>query len=226
MADLSFNDGLNSLRNRAKWARCGLWAYIILNTIGLVALMAIGAGLLNGIVVPQSMGSVVLAGAAVVYGLSSLVIALTLLIVIPMWVFRAWKNLIALRLDGLNYSAGWATGSFFVPFVNLAVPFMAMRELHNRSHGEDAYWAKSGVGDVTSWWACLLGGTFITAFVQLAQVFNRNGAIMIVAHPIVWALTALFGAVLQLGAAWFLIKVIREITAAQGSSAGISQTFA
>lgn len=226
MADMSFSEGLWSLQRRATWAQYGLWAYLIVNVTALVTATATILALALGMPMPGETGTLVIGFVVVGYAVVAFIIAITLIIVIPLWVFRAWKNLIVLRLDGLNYSAGWAAGSFFVPFVNLAVPFMAMRELHNRSHGEDAYWAKSSVGDVTSWWACWLGGTFVTAFVQLAQLFNRNGMIMIVAHPIVWALTALFGAVLQLGAAWFLIRVIRDITSAQRSTAGISQTFA
>ena len=232
MADLSFSEGLASLRARAKWARLGLWTYIGANLAGFGLIVAMQMGLFGSLLASDqpdhfpSTGSIVLGLGLIVYATIALVNTLMLLIVVPMWVFRAWKNLIALRIDGLNYSAGWATGSFFVPIINLFVPFQAMRELHNRSHGEEAYWARSSVGDVTSWWACWLAGTFVTAFVQLAQVFNQNGVVMIVAHPIVWGLTALFGAVLQLAAAWFLIRVIRDITAAQGSSAGISQTFA
>lgn len=232
MADLSFSEGLATLQRRAKWARYALWTYIVSNLIGVAFIGAMGTGLFGGLLSSEeaggvpSTGTVVLGLVLVAYAVIVLFNALTLIIVVPMWTFRAWKNLIALRIDGLNYSAGWATGSFFVPIINLFVPFQAMRELHNRSHGEEAYWARSSVGDVTSWWACWIGGTFVTAFVQLAQLFNQNGVIMIVAHPIVWGLTALFGAALQLGAAWFLIRVIREITAAQGSTAGISETFA
>ena len=54
------------------------------------------------------------------------------------WLYRAAANLVAFNpWNRSEYSPGWAVGSFFVPFVNLVVPYRAVREV----------WQKSGTPD-------------------------------------------------------------------------------
>ena len=54
------------------------------------------------------------------------------------WLYRASDNLRAfnpwIRPD---YSPGWAVGSFFIPFVNLVVPYRAVREVWQKSGSPD-----------------------------------------------------------------------------------------
>ena len=90
-------------------------------------------------------------------------ILFTLLVIIAMmfWVYRAWANLRDMGLESLNYTPGWAVGSFFVPFINLVTPFRAMRELANRSAGEDVWQILSPVPDVSSWWSCFIAAMFL-----------------------------------------------------------------
>ena len=56
-------------------------------------------------------------------------------IVFLMWLYRSCNNLRALGFGRrqISYSPGWAVGSFFVPFVNLVVPYRAVRELWQKS---------------------------------------------------------------------------------------------
>lgn len=54
------------------------------------------------------------------------------------WLYRAHDNLRAFNpWRQLDHSPGWAVGSFFIPFVNLIVPYRAVREV----------WQKSGPPD-------------------------------------------------------------------------------
>jgi hypothetical protein len=54
------------------------------------------------------------------------------------WLYRAYNNLRAFDPDRPNeYSTGWALGSFFIPFVNLIIPYRAIKET----------WQKSGPSD-------------------------------------------------------------------------------
>ena len=50
-----------------------------------------------------------------------------------MWLHRAYKNLRAFGAFRLDHSPGWAVGSFFVPFVNLVVPYRAVKEVWQKS---------------------------------------------------------------------------------------------
>jgi RNA polymerase subunit RPABC4/transcription elongation factor Spt4 len=45
------------------------------------------------------------------------------------WIHRAYKNLLAFNVPGLNYSPGWAVGGFLVPFLNLWRPYQVIREI-------------------------------------------------------------------------------------------------
>lgn len=49
-----------------------------------------------------------------------------------MWFRRAYYNLGVLVHD-LNYTDGWAAGSWFVPFINLVRPYQIMKEIYTRS---------------------------------------------------------------------------------------------
>ena len=53
-------------------------------------------------------------------------------IFILMWIYKAHKNAIEYGLNK-KFTAGWAVGSFFVPFINLFRPFQAMVELYTCS---------------------------------------------------------------------------------------------
>ena len=101
---------------------------------------------------------------------------LATVVVFPMWLYRSYKNLRAfnswVRLD---YSPGWAVGSFFIPFVNLVVPYRAVRET----------WQKSGPPDEALisqpnpppsfplWWLFWLLCS-ITGNISLRVSFNEN----------------------------------------------------
>lgn len=56
-------------------------------------------------------------------------------VLFSMWIYRASRNLRALGIpkQTLEYSPGWAVGSFFVPILNLFVPFRAVKEIWVKS---------------------------------------------------------------------------------------------
>lgn len=59
---------------------------------------------------------------------------LTTVVFFLVWLYRSHNNLRAFYPSRrLDYSAGWAVGSFFIPFVNLVVPYRAVREVWQKS---------------------------------------------------------------------------------------------
>ena len=50
------------------------------------------------------------------------------------WIYRANRNLRALKIRNPKYSPGWAVALFFVPFVNLYFPFDIVRTLWKESN--------------------------------------------------------------------------------------------
>ena len=63
-----------------------------------------------------------------------LVIYVATVVFFCMWLYRAYGNLRAFNpSQRLDYSPGWAVGSFFVPFVNLILPYRAVKEVWQKS---------------------------------------------------------------------------------------------
>ena len=140
-----------------------------------------------------------------------------LLGVIPIafWVYRAHANLREAGVDELAYSPGWSVGSFFVPLVNFVIPFRAMRQLHNRSHGESEWEANSPVADVTSWWSCHLAAMVVLAVATFVAILATIPNLYVVQPPGVNTGFFLFALLLLTGSAIYLFRTIGTITRAQ-----------
>lgn len=152
-----------------------------------------------------------LGGSAVLLG------GILLLTAIPVagWIYRAHANLHAARVEELRYSPGWSVGSFFVPLVNFVVPFRAMRELHNRSHGEGPWQAHEPVADVTSWWSCHIAALGVAAVAVFVAYLASIPNLYVVQPPGVNTSLMLFALLLLTGSAWFLFRTIGAVTRAQ-----------
>ncbi|KPL66979.1 hypothetical protein SZ64_02040 [Erythrobacter sp. SG61-1L] len=220
---MTINEGLASLAVRAKLAQwlvaaaAALLALTVLVQLAYTMFMTSATPTIT--LVLTSLG---------VLALLRVLLVLAAVIAVPLWVYRAWANLQLIGLSGLRHSPTWAALSFFVPIANLFVPFLAMRELYNRSLGENEDHADESAADVTSWWACYIGGGCVSTFTALVPLLAllTGGALMITAPIFIQLLMALFGTTLIIAAAWFLWRVIGAITAAQRSFAGIAETFA
>ena len=218
---MSFSENLASLALRAKIARGLLVAYFVLSLMSLPAGFIVGAGLLRQ--VPLQ----IIAYVTLAYSVLALAIVAGGFIAVIAWVHRAWQNLWAMKLPGLTFTPSWAAWSFVVPVANLFVPFVAMRELYNRSVGEDEYQSRTSAADVTSWWACFLGALFVTGFIEAATRLNRySPGIYIVASQLVWLLTGLLASVLQLTACFFLWRIVGRVTHEQQHFTGFAEAFA
>jgi hypothetical protein len=68
-------------------------------------------------------------------GLLQFVTYVATVVVFLMWLYRAYENLPAFGhwRSSIKFSSGWAVGSFFVPILNLVVPYQAVRELWRKS---------------------------------------------------------------------------------------------
>lgn len=216
----SIDRQLASLKLRGRWARILLLAVVAVCTSGMMlALLAlIGPG---GILI----GQVIKALGVILLVLYSLVVLPTAGLVAA-WIWRAHGNLRALGLEGLNFTPAWALFSFLVPLLNLFVPFQAMRELYNRSIGEEALFAAQSAPDVTSWWAAyLVGGTIPGVLLFLKSIGPATG-IHVVTPPSADILLLLFALTLIATAAYFLQRIIKTVTAAQSAVTGVGDTFA
>jgi hypothetical protein len=211
---------LASLALRAKFTRGLLLAYMVLT------LLAVPLGFVGGFMATRVATDprlfVIAVGALSAIDLA---IELGLVIAIPLWVYRARANLAVFGTAGLRYSPAWSALSFFVPIIGLFVPFLAMRQIYNRSMGENEYLVDASVPDVTSWWACYISGVLIAAFLLLTVVFNLNGAVFIVTPVFITLAISVFDTLLLIGAAFFLWRIVGSVTIAQQGFTGIVDSF-
>lgn len=157
-------------------------------------------------------------------GLAASLVGLTIVVVWLIWQHHATANLWARGFPGLSTTPGWAVGWWFVPFANLVLPFLSMRELDRRSTG-DGREGRSGA-ELGWWWAAFLLATlgpsvgFLTVFASrmsgwVDAVDRGAGTIDLtpVMHELaVWTLA---GAVGRTVAAVLAMVVVRRITRAQ-----------
>ncbi len=141
------------------------------------------------------------------------------------WLYRASRNLVDAGIVDLRRSQGWIVASYFIPFVNLVVPFRAMRELYNRSHGEEAWHADAEVADVSSWWSCYIGALIIQVVLGMVAAINLVPRLYVTTPPGVNTALGILASLLLAGSAVFQWKIIGAITNAQRSLAHIGGVF-
>lgn len=159
----------------------------------------------------------------------SLYVALAFLpaaIALTFWVWRAHANLHADGLDGLKTRPISAAAGLWVPLLNLYLPKGAMRELWNRSHGEEAWFAQQSVDAVNSWWTCYVVGIVLISLLTGIVVIDRITPFMFLTPPGTNMLGMAFSSSLLAGSAWLLIRIIGRITRAQETVTTVGDTFA
>lgn len=214
------NDGIRRLGSTALLTRIVIGIFIGSSLLALAAQVAT-------MTMFDPFESTPLAAFAVVAGVAGLVNSITLLasiVLVAIWVFQAHSNLQESGVGGLNYSPGWATASFFLPFINLWVPFASTRELYNRSNGEPEWLADESAGDVTGWYACNWAAMVIfVAIVGIFLVESIPGVFVVMPPFAVIGLFVLF-TVFVLGSAFYLMQVVRKVTAAQTAMQHVGQS--
>jgi hypothetical protein len=154
------------------------------------------------------------------------VVILPAAVTVLVWTYCAHANLRDNGLSGLNYSPAWSVASYFVPLANLVVPFRAMRELWNRSEGEDQYQASGNVPDVGSWWTCFVAGNAIEFCLLGLRLINTVTPLKILTPPTLNIGMIIFATLLLVGSAFFLFRIIGAITRAQTSLVAFDDVFA
>jgi hypothetical protein len=87
-----------------------------------------------------------------------------------MWIHRAYKNLDLFGTEWLQHSPAWAVGSYFVPILNLWVPFRVMKELWCFS-GQDPSLPAPAL--IANWWVLWIISNILNRVVfKLDFLFN------------------------------------------------------
>jgi hypothetical protein len=124
------------------------------------------------------------------------------------WQHRAHANLRALGAANPAYSPGWAVGWWFVPFANVVMPYLTVRELWKASNPDASaigWKAPGGAVIVGLWWA---GALLTQVLLQTAPAFapdeiqvstNAASAALTVAGDLVLAIWAVVAVLLVRG---------------------------
>ena len=105
-----------------------------------------------------------------------LLIYVTTVIFFCVWLYRAADNLVAFNPSNrTDYSPGWAVGSFFVPFVNLVLPYRAVKEVWQKSGPPDELHLSepSAPARFPIWWLFWLLASF-AGNISMRASFNEN----------------------------------------------------
>ncbi|HET6430690.1 DUF4328 domain-containing protein [Dyella sp.] len=77
------------------------------------------------------------------------------------WILRVARNARALGAKGMEVSAGWAVGWYFIPFANLVKPFRAMDEIWRASASAAQWQQLTTPALLRFWWGCWLAVAFV-----------------------------------------------------------------
>lgn len=133
------------------------------------------------------------------------------------WIYLAHVNARALGASDMVVSPGWAVGWFFVPLMNLFMPFVAMRELWKAS-ARPADWQMEPVpAGLVLWWVLWVasGVTGMISFSLAMNVETMAGA----------DIFTFVSDLVYIGAALLLAWIVGRIQAMQ-SQTGPSAVFA
>ncbi len=98
-----------------------------------------------------------------------LVVWIAALIVTLRWIYLANGNVRALGADDMIVRPGWAVGWFFVPLMNLGMPYMAIREMWKASANPRDWQAGPTPPTLPIWW-----GFWLAAGITGAIGFRLN----------------------------------------------------
>ena len=138
-------------------------------------------------------------------GLATVVVYIATVIAFLMWLYRASNNVAAFG-ERTQHSSGWAVGSFFVPIMNLFVPYQAAKDIWQKSE-PDAQAFSFGAAAVpaffTAWWGFWITSNFLSnIYIRMTLADAPQDASSIV---------GIFSEILSIAAAGFAIKVVRDI---------------
>lgn len=133
-----------------------------------------------------------------------LIVYVATVIFFLMWLYRAYSNLRAFnRSRRLDHSPGWAVGSFFIPFVNLVIPYRAVKEVWQKSETSDEEFLSEPGPPVwfPIWWMFWLLSSFANN-ISMRLTFNENVA------PETATMVAVVAGFLSIVAAVFAYQVV------------------
>ena len=202
---------------RARYAIAMIWVILFLNTviliIELISLM-IHEGFIPAGDMPDFLIWLLITG----HSYASILIFIAVIVSIVtfiMWFRRAYYN-IGLRVNDLLYADGWAAGAWFIPVINLYMPFQIMRDLYKLTEKymtlcmKEPYKGNLKTNYVNLWWTLWIM-SFIINYLSVKVVWNVEDINTTSTNSFV----AVIGAILQIALCVVTIVVIKDYSEAE-----------
>jgi Domain of unknown function (DUF4328) len=128
------------------------------------------------------------------------------------WIYRANKNARALGAAGMQFTPGWAVGWYFIPFMNLWVPYQAVKEIWKVS-ANPADWLNAPRGAILPWWwFCFIVSGIAGDVAYQIQLLSNDVSTYIASDVF-----SLVSEVLDIAGAYLAIVLVAEIVRMQRS---------
>ena len=143
-------------------------------------------------------------------------------IAVLMWLHRVVRNNQSLGERYLRFSPGFAVGCWFIPFVNLVLPYQALREAWGASDPKlqwstpDTRRRSRGSGLVVAWWLTFIAGS-LAGLATLG--FGPNSGVDVLTRVRAITYITVVQEALHLAAALLLIAVVTRVTSRQDEKA-------
>ncbi len=149
-----------------------------------------------------------------------LIVYLAAIVVMLRWIYLAHANVRALGAQDMMGSPGWAVGWFFVPLVNLVMPFIMMRELWKASAHPRDWQAASAPAWIAIWWGFWVAAGLADVIAMQMQ-FSSDSEIAAASEGASFAAN-----LLSIPAALLLVLIIARVQAMQGKGgSGMTQAL-
>jgi hypothetical protein len=155
-----------------------------------------------------------------VLGVTAIAVYLATVVVFLMWLYRVSNNVAAFG-EVRQASAGWAVGYFFIPIANLFLPYQAIKEIWRKSDPaptDSLLRNASPPGFFPAWWGFWLASN-LSSNIYFRMTLEE-------APVEASAIVGILSEVLSIAAAFFAIKVVKEINGRQEERArNLQQAF-
>jgi hypothetical protein len=126
-----------------------------------------------------------------------------------MWIYRASSVARRLSPDLIRYAPGWAVGWYFIPFANLVMPFLVMREIWQVARQPEP----ASDMPVALWWGLYVVSGLISSAGSIA------GSDLIKAH-MAQAVLQCISVVFMIVSGILCLRIVRQVTEGLDSQAG------
>jgi len=155
-----------------------------------------------------------------VLGLATIAVYIATVIVFLMWLHRVAKNVAAFG-EPLQHSPGWAVGSFFVPIMNLFVPYQAVRDVWKKSDPDaidSRFYTVAEPGFFAAWW-----GFWIASNITSNIYFRLSMMDTVPVSVGALGFVGIISEILSIAAAGFAVQVVKAIDRRQEERARMQQ---